>query len=322
MTALNRERPDIKMTEVLNLTQSSAVNLMILYGIIQESTICPVCSSVVILNMENFIFRCSKRTVRSAGCNFKKMAFSGSFFSYSKLPFPKIFQIVYLWFLKVPQELTSYELEVESGTLSFWNTKIRMVATLSYINDESQVVGGEDKIVEIDECLLARRKNRRGRQLAGESRWLVGGIERDSNKCFFQFVDSRDRDTLDEIIVRSVAPGSTIITDGWAAYSGIDTRYPDRNYNHLVVNHTDNFVDPDTGAHTNGIEGFWSVLKRYLRKSGSNRGSERCQLLKIFELLYRRSHRTQTFNQIILDLNKYNELSALMEESLTNMNEN
>ena len=86
------------------------------------------------------------------------MAFSGSFFSYSKLSFPKIFQIIYFWYLKVPLGLTSHEFKVDPGTLSFWNTKIRMVATLSLIEEDSQIAGGDDKVVEIDECLLARRK--------------------------------------------------------------------------------------------------------------------------------------------------------------------
>ena len=36
-------------------------------------------------------------------------------------------------------------------------------------------------------------------------------------------------------------------------------------YVHLMVNHSENFVDPYTGAHTNTIEGVWSQVKRKLK---------------------------------------------------------
>ena len=35
-------------------------------------------------------------------------------------------------------------------------------------------------------------------------------------------------------------------------------------FNHLQVNHRENFVDPITGCQTQGIEGIWSHLKKDL----------------------------------------------------------
>ena len=34
---------------------------------------------------------------------------------------------------------------------------------------------------------------------------------------------------------------------------------------HLSVNHSKNFVDPDSGAHTNTIEGVWALVKKKLK---------------------------------------------------------
>ena len=47
----------------------------------------------------------------------------------------------------------------------------------------------------------------------------------------------------------------------------------DMHYKHKWVNHSENFVDPKTGAHTQRIEGVWEVrVKQYLK---ARRGARR-----------------------------------------------
>ena len=55
--------------------------------------------------------------------------------------------------------------------------------------------------------------------------------------------------------MRHFAPGSTVITDEHHPYRGI-------NFTHEVINHAEAYVRGN--VHTQGIENFWSLLKRGL----------------------------------------------------------
>ena len=100
-----------------------------------------------------------------------------------------------------------------------------------------------------------------------DGKWVFGAIERESGKCFFAVVDDRSQDTLIPIIQRYIAPGTTIISDCWRSYNSLK----DLGYTHLTVNHSKNFKDPDTGAHTNKIESTWHSLKASLPKTGTQK---------------------------------------------------
>ena len=66
-------------------------------------------------------------------------------------------------------------------------------------------------------------------------------------------VDRRDAATLLPIIQQFILPGTTIVSDLWGAYNTVGNL----GYAHLTVNHSVNFVDPLTFAHTNAVENFW-----------------------------------------------------------------
>jgi transposase-like protein len=70
-------------------------------------------------------------------------------------------------------------------------------------------------------------------------------------------VPSRGRATLHGEISQHVLPGSTVFTDDWTPYAGIDGR----GYSHRRIRHSENvYVSGD--VHTQTIEGFFSNLKR------------------------------------------------------------
>ena len=75
------------------------------------------------------------------------------------------------------------------------------------------------------------------------------------NRVLLFKVPNRKRLTLLPIIQEYVLPGTTIISDEFTPYHILN----DVGYDHLRVYHSENFVDPDTGAHTNTIEGGWGM---------------------------------------------------------------
>lgn len=64
--------------------------------------------------------------------------------------------------------------------------------------------------------------------------------------------------TLQPHIERHVEQGSRVYTDSYFSYNGLESRYA-----HNVINHAEKYVD--VLVHTNGIENFWSLLKRTLK---------------------------------------------------------
>ncbi len=75
---------------------------------------------------------------------------------------------------------------------------------------------------------------------------------------------SRDMAILLPIIKKYIAPGTIIMSDCLKA----DDCLEEHGYWHLNVNHSKNFKDPETSAHTNTIEGSWLHAKRSLPVHG------------------------------------------------------
>jgi hypothetical protein len=65
------------------------------------------------------------------------------------------------------------------------------------------------------------------------------------------------RETLQAEVLSQVKYGSKVYTDESNAYIGLAHKYA-----HEVVNHLEKYVDGR--VHTNGLENFWSLLKRGL----------------------------------------------------------
>ena len=79
-------------------------------------------------------------------------------------------------------------------------------------------------------------------------------------------MESRDRATLLPIIDRCIKPESEVHTDDFSSYGNLEELLPNKVALHRVVNHSLNFVDPVTGAHTQNIESKWNQLKMKIKE--------------------------------------------------------
>ena len=131
------------------------------------------------------------------------------------------------------------------------------------VDDDDQFDGP----VEVDETYFGgERRNmskakRKALREAGSPRGPVGktavvGIkDRDSSEVRAEVVQRVNGETLQGFVREHTEPGATVYTDDATAYRGMPE------FEHEAVNHTvSEYVRGQ--AHTNGIESFWSMLKR------------------------------------------------------------
>ena len=204
--------------------------------------------------------RCSNKA-----CGKKVSIRQGSWFSNSNLTLETIVLLTYFWVYRTEKEFVKHELGISRTTFVDWYHFSREVC-ISILEKFSQRIGGPGKVVEIDESKFGKRKYHKGRRVDGV--WVFGGIERETKNCFFKCVPDRTANTLISINKEHILPGTTIYSDCWKAYSSLNTE----GFSHLTVNHSVNFVDPETGTHTNTIKSTWRALKKSLPKNCTTKG--------------------------------------------------
>lgn len=184
-----------------------------------------------------------------------------------------------LWLLvSCKNGISSYEVARDLGvtqkTAWFMLQRLRLVlkakdfGTKMGSND-----GGE---VEVDESFVGgkmknmhRRRanslNQVRREVTGEDGQVrvanktavLGMLDRDSRQVRAMVVPNVKRETLQAEILNNVKFGSRVYTDSAVAYDNLR-----RKYVHDVVNHAETYVNGR--IHTNGLENFWSLMKRNL----------------------------------------------------------
>jgi transposase-like protein len=85
-----------------------------------------------------------------------------------------------------------------------------------------------------------------------------GILDRELRQVRAHVIPAATRKALQETIIDNVTPFAKVYTDEWLGYQGLEKKYV-----HKVINHSQEYVKGQ--VHTQGIENFWSLLKRTLR---------------------------------------------------------
>jgi transposase-like protein len=86
----------------------------------------------------------------------------------------------------------------------------------------------------------------------------MGMLARGTREIRAKVIPTAKREILQREILSHVGAGSTVYTDQWAGYDHLAKQ----NFIHDTVNHMQEYVRGN--VHTQGIENFWSLLKRGL----------------------------------------------------------
>ena len=112
-----------------------------------------------------------------------------------------------------------------------------------------------------------RLKGKRGRGTLADEKPPILGILQRGGQVVIQMLENVRQVTIEPVIKQTVVPGSLIYTDEYNIYG----RLCEWGYEHKSVNHgAGEYARDDDGdgfheVHVNTMEGFWSLLRSWLR---------------------------------------------------------
>jgi transposase-like protein len=216
---------------------------------------CPTCGAKTISYLKSVNrFQCSKTHPKR-----QFTVKTGTIFEDSPLGLDK--WLMAMWLVtNCKNGISSYELHRSIGvcqkTAWFMNHRIRLAmqkGSLDKIGDDVEIdetyIGGKAR--NMHEEVRARKITGTG----GKDKAVVFGMLERGGEVRLKHVDRPKKKTLEAIIDQTVMPGSRVYTDALKSYDGLSEWY-----RHQVIDHSVAYVEGL--VHTNGMENFWSLLKR------------------------------------------------------------
>ena len=154
-------------------------------------------------------WRCSPKN-----CQKTKSIRAGTFFFESKIHLWEVLLLIFNFAFEFLNTTTRNLVgTVSTHTIGNYKRRLRLII-LTMFNKKNIKLGGEGRIVEIDESLFIKVKHNRGRDMLREKVWVLGLYERASidmpKRLLFFKVEARDAVTLLNIIYNHVLPGTKI----------------------------------------------------------------------------------------------------------------
>ena len=215
--------------------------------------VCPYCMS------KNQTKRKNTNRYHCNNCNTSFSVMVNTVFHNTKLDFQKWFLAITL-VLNARKGLSARQLarDIEVTKDTAWSMLMRLRKAMTEYGDllegiveaDETYIGGKNKNRHSD------KKTKGGQGRNTQDKDAVFGLLERGGKVRAQKVNKVDGKTLKTIINRNVKKGSTLSTDEWRSYRGLSGKFE-----HLVVKHGEGMYVNGL-AHTNSIEGFWSLLKR------------------------------------------------------------
>jgi len=231
---------------------------------LDEVVRCPYCNS------DKVTYLAKAKLYRCYG-DHPKQKFSlkiGTVFEDSPIPLEKWLPAVWL-VVNCKNGISSYELGKDLGVTqkSAWFMLHRI--RLAVQSKSFAKIGGPDSApIEVDETFIggkARNMHRSKRQRlssnggmqGGSGKAIVMGMLVRGGQVKTAVIPHRRQNITEKIVREVVEPGTEVHTDEFQGYYNLKDGYV-----HKVINRLEGYVREN--VHTNGIENFWSLLKRGL----------------------------------------------------------
>ncbi len=216
---------------------------------------CPRCGVM------DFSYLTTRRLWKCKGCKKQTSVKSGTIFEDSPLGLDKWLPAVWL-VANSKNGVSSHEMARSLGVTQksawFMLHRIRLAMQTGSFNKA-------DGEVEVDETFIGGKARNmhaaeRKRKITGtggvDKTIVVGALERGGEVRAAVAAD-RSADTLTGYVRDNVTEGARVYTDALSAYAGLSA-----DYTHETIDHAVEYVNRH--VHSNGIENFWSLLKRGL----------------------------------------------------------
>ena len=255
--------------------------------------VCPRCGCV------EYSYLTTRRLWKCKGCKKQYSVKLGTIFEDSALGLDKWLPAIWL-IANSKNGISSHELgralKVTQKSAWFMLHRIRLAM-------QTGTFDMLDGAVEVDETFIGGRARNmhadvRERKITGrgpKDKTVVVGARQRDGEVRAAVAPDRKKSTLHGYVMQNVEPGATVYTDALDSYTGLS-----RTFAHETVDHAEQYVEGQ--VHTNGMENFWSLLKRGLHGTYVS--------VEPFHLFRYLDERVFTFN--LRDLDDYGRFTTVL----------